>query len=169
MFMGVAGSGKSFLVQELRYLLECIFWRKNEIAFCGVTSAIAQRMSPTGTSFHKFLGLRPLPSTAASKGNEWDLSVDDCLSHMRKNKTKNRLRLVRVVILEEGLELQSNVLEAYFRYKKEVNWDVITIINGDPCQGNYHEDNVQVAQVSFFAKNVLVAEICPNCAVCTFT
>ena len=126
-------------------------------------------MSPAGTSFHKFLGLRPLSLTASSRGHEWDLSVDDCLSQMRKKKTRCRLQLVRVVILEEGLELQSNILEAYFRYKKEVHWDVITIINGDPCQGNYHEDINKVGEVSFFAKNVLVSEICPNCEVCTFT
>ena len=65
--MGVAGSGKSTLVQDFSYLLECIFWKKNEIAICGVTNAIAQRMSPAGTSFHKFLALRPLSSTASSR------------------------------------------------------------------------------------------------------
>jgi hypothetical protein len=125
--MGVAGSGKSTLVQDLRYLLECIFWKKNEIALCGVTNAIAQRMGPNGSSFHKFLGLRPLPPTVAQRGEEWNLSVDYCLSSMRnlKKKKKRQLQSVRVIILEEGIELHSNVLEAFFRYVKEIDWDVV--------------------------------------------
>jgi hypothetical protein len=165
--MGVAGSGKSTLVQDLRYLLECIFWKKDEIALCGTTNAIAQRMSLKGLSFHRFLGLRPLPSTAVSIGNDWNLSVDHCLMCMRKEK--RRLKTFRVVILEEGLELQSNILEAYFRYINEINWDVITIINGDPCQGNYRQDENRESEFSFFAKSMLNAEICPNMEVCTFT
>lgn len=165
--MGVAGSGKSTLAQDLRYLLECIFWGKNEIAVCGVTNAIAQRMSPTGSSFHKFLGLKPLASTAMSKGDDWNLSVEYCMCCMRKKE--KLLKMVCVVIIEEGLELQSNVLEAYFRFKKEIKWDVITIINGDPCQGNYRVDDDRQSEVPFFAKSMLIAEICPNIEICTFT
>jgi len=165
--MGVAGSGKSTLAHDLRYLLECIFWGKNEIAVCGVTNAIAQRMSPMGSSFHKFLGLRPLVSTAISRDDEWNLSVEHCLICMRAKE--KLLKSVRVVILEEGLELKSNVLEAYFRYIKEINWNVITIINGDPCQGNYRVDDNCESEVPFFAKSMLIAEICSHVEMCTFT
>ncbi|TEB17854.1 hypothetical protein C9890_0495 [Perkinsus sp. BL_2016] len=128
-------------------------------------------MGPNGTSFHKFLGLRPLPPTVAQRGEEWNLSVDYCLSCMRnQKKKKNRqLKSVRVIILEEGIELHSNVLEAFFRYVKEIDWDVITIINGDPCQGNYREDKNDLPEVTFFAKTMLVAEICPNIELFTFT
>lgn len=164
--MGVAGSGKSTLIQDVRYLMECVFWRKNEIALCGVTNAIAQRMGINGSSFHRFLGLRPNPKLMSSEIEEWNLSVEHCLQNMRKHK--KRLKLVRVVILEEGLELQSNVLEAYFRFKEEIEWDVITLVNGDPCQGIYREGENNVAEVSFFAKKMLIAEICPNVEVFTF-
>jgi hypothetical protein len=126
-------------------------------------------MGINGSSFHRFLGLRPMPGSMryeSEECNKWNLSVEHCLENMRKQK--KRLKRVRVVILEEGLELQSNVLEAYFRFTKEIEWDVITLVNGDPCQGMYHENQNNVAEMSFFAKNMLIAEICPNVKVLTF-
>jgi hypothetical protein len=84
-------------------------------------------------------------------------------------KQTKRLKQVRVVILEEGLELTSNILEAYFRFKIEIGWDVITLVNGDPCQGLYRENDDRTAEVPFFAKNMLIAEICANMDVFTFT
>jgi hypothetical protein len=41
--LGVAGAGKSMLVQDLLPLLRCLFWKKDEVQVCGATNVVAQR------------------------------------------------------------------------------------------------------------------------------
>ena len=164
--MGVAGSGKSTLLQDIKYLLECVFWKKGEIRLCGATNAVSQRMGIKASSFHSFLGLKPMQQVSFDQ--RWNLTVDHCLTCMNRKKAK--LKTCQVVILEEGLEIQSNILEAYFRYVSESEWPVITLINGDVCQGTYREDDsTGQAETSFFAKEALLADICPSLDIHTFT
>lgn len=164
-FMGVAGSGKSTLVQDLKYLLECVFWQPDEIAVCGSNNATAKRMGLTAKTFHSFLGIGPM-RTAASLQSNWEVTVDHCMQCMKKHV--ERLKKVRFVIIEEGLELSSNMLEAFFKFVKDFEWNVIILVNGDVCQGNYREDSAGNSEISFFANNLKVADICPAAEILTF-
>jgi hypothetical protein len=150
MLMGVGGSGKSTLLKDVKYVLECIFWKKGEIALCGATNAVArERLGLTATSFHSFLGVTPMDHVAYE--DKWNLTLAHCLACIRKRNEK--LQTVRVVILEEGLELQSVLLEAYFRHISESSWKCITLINGDVCQGSFREDDTSGwAELCFFAR-----------------
>jgi hypothetical protein len=83
--------------------------------------------------------------------DKWNLTLAHCLACIRKRNEK--LQTVRVVILEEGLELQSVLLEAYFRHISESGWKCITLINGDVCQGSFREDDTSGwAELCFFAR-----------------
>jgi hypothetical protein len=163
--MGVAGSGKSTLVQDLKYLLECVFWQPDEIAVCGSNNATAKRMGLTAKTFHSFLGIGPMRTAASLKSN-WEVTVDHCMQCMKKHV--ERLKKVRFVIIEEGLELSSNMLEAFFQFVKDFEWNVIILVNGDVCQGNYREDSAGNSEISFFANNLKVANICPAAEILTF-
>lgn len=146
-FMGVAGSGKSTLVQDLKYLLECVFWQPDEIAVCGSNNATAKRMGLTARTFHSFLGIGPMRSGSKST---WEVTVDHCMQCMKRHV--DRLEKVRLVIIEEGLELSSNMLEAFFQFVKDFEWNVIILVNGDVCQGNYREDSAGNSEISFFCE-----------------
>jgi hypothetical protein len=136
LLMGVGGSGKSTLLKDIKYVLECIFWQKGEIAMCGATNAVArERLGITATSFHSFLGIGPMDNVEHKE--RWNLTLEHCMACITNKK--ETLQKVRVVILEEGLELQSILLEAYFRYIHESGWKCITLINGDVCQGSFRE------------------------------
>ncbi len=141
MLMGVGGSGKSTLLKDIKYVLQCIFWKKGEISLCGATNAVArERLGITATSFHSFLGVIPMDNV--DHKDRWNVTLSHCMACIRtKYKKNDDLKNVRVVILEEGLELSSVLMEAYFRHISESGWKCVTLINGDVCQGSFREDD----------------------------
>jgi hypothetical protein len=144
LLMGVGGSGKSTLLKDIKYVLECVFWQQGEIALCGATNAVArERLGMTATSFHSLLGVTPMDNVPCE--DKWNLTLSHCMTCIRRNSQK--LSTVRVVILEEGLELQSVLMEAYFRHINETGWKCITLINGDVCQGSFREDSSGRAEI----------------------
>ncbi len=169
LLLGIAGSGKSWVVQDLLYVLRCLFWKKNEVHVCGATHAVAQRMENTASTFHSFLGIRcDQDETGAQK---WDFSVDEYLQKIRslKKSRKNNLATVRVVVLDEGLEVPSNLMEAYFRYIQEAGLNIISIVAGDVCQGVYREDQeTGRRQNTFFSNPMKLASLCPSLKIVTF-
>jgi hypothetical protein len=118
LLLGIAGSGKTMVVQDLLYLLRSLFWKKNEVRVCGATHAVSQRMEhQQASTFHSFLGIRCDYEETGEK--RWDFSVDEYLQKIRA-QSKN-LASVRVVVLDEGLEVPSNLVEAFFRYLSSVS------------------------------------------------
>ena len=77
---------------------------------------------------------------------------------------------MRVLVLDEGLEVPSNLMEAYFRYIKEARLNIISIIAGDVCQGAYQKDQeTGRAENSFFSNSIKLADLCPSLKIVTFT
>ena len=88
LLLGIAGSGKTMIVQDLLHLLRSLFWRKNEVRVCGATHAVSQRMEhQQATTCHSFLGIRcDYEDTGLQR---WDFSVDEYLQKIRLNSKKN--------------------------------------------------------------------------------
>ena len=166
LLLGIAGAGKSLLVQDLLPLLRCLFWKKDEVQVCGATNVCALRADDLGSTFHSFLGIRC--EEDGNGGKKWDFSVEECLQKIQMKK--GFLKNVRVVIIEEGLEVPSALMEAYFHFINVNRLNIITIVNGDCCQGAYREDD-QTGQVetSFFAQPIKLAQLCPTLEMITFT
>jgi hypothetical protein len=82
--LGIGGAGKSMIVQDLLYLLRCLFWKKGEVHVCGATHAVAQRMENTASTFHSFLGIQC--DQEESGAVRWDFTVDEFLDKIRNNK-----------------------------------------------------------------------------------
>jgi hypothetical protein len=148
-----------------------LFWKKNEVRVCGATHAVSQRMEhQQASTFHSFLGIRcDCEDTGLRR---WDFTADEYLQKIRLySKTKNsKLASVRVVVLDEGLEVPSNLMEAYFRYIKEARLNIISIIAGDVCQGAYREDqDTGRTEKSFFSNSIKLADLCPSLKIVTFT
>jgi hypothetical protein len=164
--LGVAGAGKSLLVQDLLPLLRCIFWKKDEVQVCGATNVVAQRADEAASTFHSFLGIR---CDEGDNGQlEWNFSTQQCLEKI--DAKKDLLKKVRVVIIEEGLELPSNLLEAYFHHININRLNIITIVNGDCCQGSYRENEQTGKQeTNFFANPIKLAQFCPTLEIIPFT
>ena len=164
LLLGVAGAGKSTLVQDLLPLLRCLFWKKDEVQVCGATHAVAQRTDNAASTFHSVMGIR---CDGGDDGN-WNFSVEECLHKMAQKK--DFLKKVRVVIMEEGLEVPSNLMEAYFRYITVNCLNIITIVNGDCCQGAYREDEeTGKKEACFFANPNKLPQWCPTLEIVTFT
>ena len=137
LLLGIAGSGKSMFVQDSLYLLRSLFWKKHEVRVCGATHAVSQRMeNQQASTFHSFLGVRCDYEVTGEQ--RWDFSVEEYLQKIRAQS--QNLANVRVVVLDEGLEVPSNLVEAFFRYIKEARLNIISIIAGDVCQGTYKEN-----------------------------
>jgi hypothetical protein len=171
LLLGIAGSGKTMIVQDLLHMLRSLFWRKNEVRVCGATHAVSQRMEhQQASTFHSFLGIRCDYDDTGLR--QWDFSVDEYLQKIRlhsKNK-QSKLASVRVLVLDEGLEVPSNLMEAYFRYIKEARLNIISIIAGDVCQGAYREDQeTGRTENSFFSNSIKLADLCPSLKIITFT
>jgi hypothetical protein len=164
--LGVAGAGKSLLVQDLLPLLRCLFWKKDEIQVCGATNVVAQRADATASTFHSFLGIR---CDEGDNGKlEWNFSAQQYFEKLQAKK--ELLKKVRVVIIEEGLEVPSNLLEAYFHHINVNCLNIITIVNGDCCQGSYREDEqTGKHETNFFANPIKLAQFCPTLEIITFT
>ena len=164
--MGVAGAGKSLLVQDLLPLLRCVFWKIDEVQVCGATNVVAQRTDDKGSTFHSFLGIR---CDEDENGRpQWNFSVEQYTQKIQEKK--EFLKKVRVVIIEEGLEVPSELMEAYFYYIHVNRLNIITIVNGDCCQGAYREDEqTHQKELSFFAQPVKLALWCPNLEIIAFT
>ena len=164
--LGVAGAGKSLLVQDLLPLLRCIFWKIDEVQVCGATNVVAQRADEAASTFHSFLGIR---CDEGENGQlEWNFSTQQCLEKI--DAKKDLLKKVRVVIIEEGLEVPSNLLEAYFHHININRLNIITIVNGDCCQGSFREDEQTGKQeTNFFANPIKLAQHCPTLEIIPFT
>ena len=174
LLVGVAGSGKTMLVQDLRYLMNCVFWQLGEVCVCGATNAVAQRTDDSASTLHSFLGIRCIEGNTGEPV-DWNLSVEECLRQMKarssnpKKKGYNKLLKARVVIVEEGLEVPSNVMEAFFQYIKELHPNIIVIVNGDCCQGSYREDQeTGTKEINIFQRPQLLAQLCPTFEIITF-
>ena len=164
--MGVAGAGKSMLVQDLLPLLRCLFWKKDEVQVCGATNVVAQRTDNSASTFHSFLGIRCEEDDHGQP--QWNFSVEKFLEKLKPKK--DFIKKVRVVIIEEGLEVPSNLMEAYFRHINENCLNIITIVNGDCCQGAYREDDqTGKTETNFFANPIKLAQCCPTLEIITFT
>lgn len=173
LLVGVAGAGKTLLVQDLRYLMNCVFWQLGEVCVCGATNAVAQKTDNSASTFHSFLGLRCIEGQTGEPA-DWNLTVEECLRQMNakspKSKSRTNLLKARVVIVDEGLEVPSNVMEAFFQYIKDHRLNIIVIVNGDCCQGSYREDQETGAkEISIFQKPTLLAQLCPAFEIITFT
>ena len=164
--LGVAGAGKSLLVQDLLPLLRCLFWKIDEVQVCGATNVVAQRADEAGSTFHSFLGIR---CDEGDNGRlEWNFSAQQFFEKLQTKK--ELLKKVRVVIIEEGLEVPSNLLQAYFQHINFNCLNIITIVNGDCCQGAYREDEQTGQQeTNFFANPIKLAQFCPTLEIITFT
>ena len=180
LLVGVGGAGKTMLVQDLRKLLNCVFWQLGEVCVCGATNAVTQRTDDSASTFHSFLGIRCIEGRTGEPA-DWNLSVDECLRQMKENAARHKsstkskpkaadLLKVRAVIVDEGLEVHSNVMEAFFQYIKEHRLKIIVIVNGDCCQGSYREDQETGAkEINIFQKPRLLAQLCPTFEIITFT
>ena len=164
--LGVAGAGKSLLVQDLLPLLRCLFWKIDEVQVCGATNVVAQRADEAASTFHSFLGIR---GDEGDNGQvDWNFSTQQFLEKIEAKK--ELLKKVRVVIIEEGLEVPSNLLEAYFHHININCLKIITIVNGDCCQGSYREDEQTGKQeTNFFANPIKLAHFCPTLEIIPFT
>ena len=125
---------------------------------------------PTGINVSFFLGIRcDYEDTGLRR---WNFSVDEYLQKIRlhsKNK-KSKFKSVRVLVLDEGLEVPSNLVEAFFRYLKEARLNIISIIAGDVCQGTYKENQeTGRKEKSFFSNSTKLADLCPSLNIITFT
>jgi hypothetical protein len=171
LLVGVAGAGKTMLVQDLRYLMNCVFWQLGEVCVCGATNAVAQRNDDSASTFHSFLGIRCIEGKTGEP-KDWNLSVEECLRQMKAhlNSKAGQLLKARVVIVEEGLEVPSNVMEAFFQCIKELSLKIIVIVNGDCCQGTYREDQETGAkQIHIFQRPQALAQLCPTFEIIPFT
>ncbi len=165
--LGIGGAGKSMIVQDLLDLLRCLFWKKGEVHVCGATHAVAQRMENTASTFHSFLGIQC--DREESGAVRWDFTVDEYLDKIRNNK-KHNLQSARIVVVDEGLEVPSNLMEAYFRHIEEAGLNIISIITGDVCQGVFREDQeTGIKQKPFFADPIKHADLCQSVEIVTFT
>ncbi len=164
--LGVAGAGKSLLVQDLLPLLRCLFWKIDEVQVCGATNVVAQRTDDKGLTFHSFLGIR---CDEDDQGRpQWNFSVKQYLQKIEEKK--EFLKKVRVVIIEEGCEVASDLMEAYFYHIHTNGLKIITIVNGDCCQGSYREDeHTHKKETSFFAQPIKLAQWCPTLEIIPFT
>ncbi len=165
--LGIGGAGKSMIVQDLLDLLRCLFWKKGEVHVCGATHAVAQKIENTASTFHSFLGIQC--DREESGKVRWDFTVDEYLHKIRTNKKQN-LQSARIVVLDEGLEVPPNLLEAYFRHIQEAGLKIISIIAGDVCQGVFREDQeTGIKQKHFFADPIKHADLCQSIEIVTFT
>ena len=164
--LGVAGAGKSLLVLDLLPLLRCVFWKKDEVHVCGATNVVAQRTDNKASTFHSFLGIVCYEDDHGRP--QWNFSVQQYLKKIEEKK--EILKKVRVVVIEEGVEVPSDLMEAYFSYIHLNSLKIVTIVNGDCCQGAYREDEqTHQKETSFFAHAIKLAQWCPTLELIAFT
>ena len=168
--VGIAGAGKSFALDQVGMILECIFYKPGEIFRCAPTGLLALDFNSAGTTVHSAIGAHP-PFGAIP---DWNLSVQGWRDLIQGHgKITSNLK---VFINTEVYAQSSNMLQALFEIRKEKRLNFVAILDGDPPQP-MHEDektdnqaNLLLCGISdhFLLNRVEIRRLLPDVRVINF-
>jgi hypothetical protein len=138
--IGVAGAGKSVVLNEIGKVLECMFYKEGEIIRCAATGLLAEYFNDSASTVHSAIGA--YPDFGTNLDAKWDLSVKDWRQLIEKHgKVKSQLK---VFIDTEVYAQSSNMLQALLEMRRDNDLKFTCILDGDPLQP-MHEDESEDA------------------------
>jgi hypothetical protein len=169
--IGVAGSGKSVVLNEVAKVLTCIFFKDGEILMCAATGLLAENFNDAASTVNSAIGAYPQFGTEPN----WNLSVKEWsdLIQMHGKITSN----LKVLVNTEVYAQSSNMLQALFEMRRDHDGlKFICLMDGDPPQP-MHEDeqedrssNHQVCSIQnhILMKHTTIQHLLPEVRVVVF-
>ena len=139
--IGVAGAGKSVVLNEIGKVLDCIFYKKGEIIRCASTGLLAEDFNDSASTVNKAIGA--YPNFGTNPDANWNLSVTegrDLIVEHRKVTAQ-----MKVFINTEVYAQSSNMLQAMLELRRDKKLTFICILDGDPPQPMHEDDSDDIA------------------------
>jgi cytidylate kinase len=125
--IGVAGSGKSVVLNEVAKVLNCIFFQDGEILMCAATGLLAEYFNPSASTVNSAIGAYP---PAYGGEQNWNQSVEQWKNWIQGHgKITNNLK---VLINTEVYAQSSNMLQALLEIRRDKEQKFICLLDGDP-------------------------------------
>jgi hypothetical protein len=169
--IGVAGSGKSVVLNEVAKVLNCIFFKDGEILMCAATGLLAESFNDAATTVNSAIGAYPEFGTEPN----WNLSVKEWsdLIQTHGKITSN----LKVLVNTEVYAQSSNMLQALFEMRLDNDGlKFICLMDGDPPQPMHedeqedHSSNRQMCSIQnhILMKHTTIQHLLPEVRVVVF-
>ena len=149
--IGVAGSGKSVVLNEIAKVLNSIYFKDGEILICAATGLLAQYFNDSATTVHSAIGAYPDFGTEAN----WNLSVQQWSDLIQRHGKVNST--LKVFINTEVYAQSSNMLQALFEMRSDYEGlKFICLMDGDPLQPMHEDDSEDHRQLCATQDHILL-------------